>query len=643
MIETIPGVVYIKNISQSILTTMGSNLSLIHLPAQSGKTRKMTDLIQKWRRMIEHQQLQHNVNIIFTSNTKLLAKQTEKRVVDTVDHAEDDDMSDLTEKSSDLSDDDLVSAHDSEDINQSIPSECKTYAWVHEPRVKGCKPTTKSASDLALDIMFETYDNIICCTNSTRTRKTFDLIEILRKMWLRNPLLKKVSIWVDEADCAIRIWKPYVDACRSLGDFIENVIMITATMVPVYKYLESIGVDCWLRVYENTHQPTYHRYVESNILHDFSDDSVIDPMRIETKLSANQKCVSYMERILSSTEVAFNSKWFCPGLKNRTSHEEVCAMLLKRGFNVLILNGNEKEIRYSDMRPALPITDLLEHDLEIATTLNTLYYTTDLCTAPFAVTGHLCVGRGVTFASKRELGEFLFTHAIIPTGYLGGEDAYQLVSRCIGNIKDFKTYVPPVIFIDKGTHEKIIEQEKLAVVLASTLYTVNEDETQLVTGKTINELMGREIITHKATKKMTTRSEKKSVPVTKPDGLAKYRVYGTIEDVMAACKILKYKGVHKPRDTSKDAFGRYMTSLNSKKEAASLEKARTRAKNTRAYGTHDKGKGVTYTWRTYLPCYVNLNDVSSLVFVFIIRPDEASDEAKLKELDDSVLCLEHYM
>ena len=615
---------------------MGNNLSLIHLPAQSGKTRKMTDLIQKWRGVIAHEQMQHNVNIIFTSNTKLLAKQTEKRVIDTVDNV-DDDLSDITEKSTDLSDDDLVSTHESEDLNQSIPLECKTYAWIHEPRVKGCKPTTKSVNDLVVDLMKKKYDNIICCTNSTRTRKAFELITSLREMWLLGCLHKRVSIWVDEADCAINIWKMYVNTCRELGDFIEQVIMITATMVPVYKYLGSIHVECRLRVYENTHQPTYHKYTDSIIVQNHHEEpGSRDSTIIEPRLSQNQKCVYYIDRILGSVEIPANSKWFCPGLKNKASHEEVCELLLNRGFNVLILNAQTKEIRYADKRPALQIMDMLNHDLEIAVTLNELYYTTDLCGSPFAVTGNLCVGRGVTFASKRERGEFIFTHAIIPNGYSTGEDAYQLVSRCIGNIKEFTNYYPPVIYIDKGTHDKIIEQENLAVSLASTLYMVNDEETQTVTKETINNLVGREIITHLDEVPQRPKRERKSkdVPTSRPDEPPAYRIYQTQDEVMAASKLLGYKSVHKLRETSTDSAGRYLTSLNSKKEVASLERAVMKVPT--AYGTN---KGIT--WRTYLPCYLNVNDVNSLLFVFIIRPDDVKDINKIKRLDETIPSLSY--
>ena len=58
-----------------------------------------------------------------------------------------------------------------------------------------------------------------------------------------------------------------------------------------------------------------------------------------------------------------------------------------------------------------------------------------------------------------------------------------------------------------------------------------------------------------------------------------------------------------------------MTSLNRKKEVVSLAQAISKVPT--AYGTNN-GK---VTWRTYLPCYENTDDKTTLRFVVIIRPD----------------------
>lgn len=460
---------------------MGNNLSLIHLPAQSGKTKKMTDLIVRWQALTRHENSENNLNVIFTSNTKLLVKQTKKRVSRDVDHAKDtearsrsrseeetDYMSDLTEE-----DDTTVTSLGCED-NEHDETADRTIAWVHEANKN--KPKSKDVNALFADIIGEDlYDNIICCSNVARVKRVFELLTKLNAAGKRGRFPKRVSIWIDEADACIKIWKKHMRELSLMGDFIATVVMITATMLPVYKCLASKGITCNLRVYENTHAAVYHKYSESEICHEHSESA--------------GNAVAYVAQILTTFPTEPGVKLFCPADKRKTSHEQVCDLLMKKDFNVLILNGDTKEIRYADGRQPTQIMDNLEDledDLEIAKILNHIYFSNELFRAPFAVTGHLCIGRGITFMSQEAAGEFIFTHGIIPD-ISSGEEAYQIVSRCSGNIKEFETYWPPKIFISPKMHAKIMEQERCAIILAANLYVENT-ETVVVTQGDINSI-----------------------------------------------------------------------------------------------------------------------------------------------------------
>jgi hypothetical protein len=482
---------------------MGNNLSLIHLPAQSGKTRKMTDLINKWKGIIKLQGLEHNLNIIFTSNTKLLAKQTKNRVVEHVDNAE---LSlsreeEFSDNISEITDDNITVSSLGCDNDDYDETGSRTLAWVHETK-KGAKGKSKDVNALSTEIGLEDlYDNIICCSNATRVKRVFELLTKLNKAHKSGRFPKRISIWIDEADACMNIWKKYIGKYPEFGSFIESIVMITATMLPVYKYMASNQIDCNLRVYQSTHLPMYHKYSESNICHEYSEHAGV--------------AVEFITRILDSVEIPQTSKWFCPGNKQKSSHEEVCSILLLKGFNVLILNGDKKEIRYSDGRPPTQIMERLEDDLEIAKTLNYIYYSNHLFNQPFAVTGNLCIGRGITFVSHEPLGEFIFTHGIIPD-ISNGEEAYQLVSRCLGNIKGFDTYSPPCIFISPKMNVKILEQERFAIELAAKFYTENE-EIVTITPTQINEFIGREIISANdetgGRKKRGENSQEGAIPV----------------------------------------------------------------------------------------------------------------------------------
>lgn len=80
------------------------------------------------------------------------------------------------------------------------------------------------------------------------------------------------------------------------------------------------------------------------------------------------------------------------------------------------------------------------------------------------------------------------------------------------------------------------------------------------------------------------------------------------------CLELEYKGLRNP--FNKDDEGFYKTLLNKKSEKISLKQA-IEARN-RSYG-HNKNK--EKIWRIYLPCYKEMNDNSSLVYLLIIKPE----------------------
>lgn len=447
---------------------MGSTISLIHLPAQSGKTRKMTELINKWKNLIDFTGTSsENINIIFTSNTKLLTKQTANRIHQDVDSIGD--LSDLSEED----DDESISI--SMDVKER---ESKTIAWIHNTK------KTLSVNDVFAKVTSDDDDeinNIICCTNKSRMKLVLELLVKLNKKFIRRNFNKNVNIWIDEADACIKVWNNYIQQCEELIDskFLQNIVLVTATMVPVYKHLHSIQIDPRLRMYENTHAPVYHKYSESEIYHEFS--------------AMAQNSENHLRNILIKKPEIINAgtRLFCPGNKTKKSHEINCEILIEAGFNVLILNGTSKEFRLFD-GTIIDISEYLETDLEVSKTLNKLYYEYGLFNQPFAVTGNLCIGRGITFASKIDENEFVFTHGIIPD-VSNGDEGYQMVARCCGNIKKFDSYHKPVIYVSEKTDLLIRQQENLAVEFAKKFFQGEEDSMIKVTRDMLKEAIGDDV------------------------------------------------------------------------------------------------------------------------------------------------------
>jgi len=501
---------------------MGSSLSLIHLPAQSGKTRKMTELINRWKDIIDYTDHNSgNINIIFTSNTKLLAKQTAGRICKEVDG----ELSDLSEDESTISIDMDI------DISEK---ESKTIAWISNSNKTIKKKTVADVfMKITSDDDNDEINNIICCTNKIRMKNVWELLTALNKKFIKRNFNKCVNIWIDEADSCIKLWNHYMEKCEEFVEskLINKIVLISATMVPVYKHLHQVGIDPDLRTYENTHASVYHKYSESEFCHDFSV----------------KRACTQLETILENRPeiVKAGTRLFCPGNKAKSSHEEVCDILLKQGFNVLILNGEHKEIRFCDGRPVIKIADLLEVDLEVSKTLNRLYHDNELSESPFAVTGNLCIGRGITFASQIDGREFIFTHGIIPE-VANGDEGYQMVARCCGNIKEYATYKEPKIYVSQKTHELILQQENLAVEFAKKIFKDDEENPVEPTIKVTREMLKNAIGKDAAEERREKKEEKvKNLKFIIGDT----NEFASLDEANTFCMKIK-KGAHKEKEES---------------------------------------------------------------------------------------------
>jgi hypothetical protein len=144
----------------------------------------------------------------------------------------------------------------------------------------------------------------------------------------------------------------------------------------------------------------------------------------------------------------------------------------KYGFAVLIINGTHKEIRL----PTGDIIDLREfltakHDEtpnEFNTILACKYEELNLKRFPLAITGYMCVERGVTFQTVPIEGlhdGFLFDYAIIAP-ILDGAEAYQTMARVFGNTGNSPHYKAVDIYTNCGTFSRVRREEKIAMNIA---------------------------------------------------------------------------------------------------------------------------------------------------------------------------------
>jgi hypothetical protein len=538
----------------------------------------MTELINRWKQIIDYTgNSTDSINVIFTSNTKLLTKQTAGRIQTDVDN-----ISQISDLSGDDDDDFTIDM----DVKEK---ESKTLAWISSAKKVSVNDVfTKVTSD---DDENE-INNIICCTNKSRMKNVWELLTMLNKKFLKRNFNKRVNIWIDEADACIKIWEAYMTMCEDLIDtkFIQNIVLVTATMVPVYKRLHTFGIEPNLRTYENTHASVYHKYSESELCHEFSENAKYAVVQLKSVIEHNPELVCAGTRL------------FCPGNKTKMSHSEMCDELLTNGFNVLLLNGAHKEIRFCDGRPAIEIAELLETDLEVSKTLNRLYFEHELFNRPFAVTGNLCIGRGITFASQIDGREFLFTHGIIPEA-ANGDEGYQMVARCCGNIKGHASYHVPKIFVSERTDALIRQQENLAVDFARSFFREGEEECMVkVTRGMLKDAIGPDVREEREERRQERVENLKFI-------MGSMEEFASLEEANQFCKKIK-KGARMDKEDM------YRNATTGEFECSTT--------GARKKFTYDEFMNETSTWN--VASNLNMKDLMSGKVSKVIKPVYRGDE-----------------
>jgi hypothetical protein len=423
----------------------------MYLPAQSGKTRKMTELMNRWDSILELEGNLDHINIVFTSNNRLLTKQTMKRVVLATE-------GDTTSEVSEISDGESETDNFNGIVQDSSESK-RTIAWISGGGAK------IDANRIDEKIRCGDIDNVICCTNKQRMTHVISLLGLLKNKRdsnpKNNPLWNRtINIWIDEADACMRLWTKQLKNINKFDSLINKIVLISATMSPVIRYFHKNGIECNLRVYPTTYAECYVRFSDCNITHTYSD--------------TNQSAIDHICAVLDRVPALPGSRWFCPGAVKKTSHDDIAAELLRRGFNVLILNGDRKQLLFADSRcPPVDIMETLTDDIELSDAIRTLYFDHQLDSAPFAATGNMCISRGITFASKKDHFEFLFTHGII-SDIGSAEEIYQMVARCLGNFREFDTFTNPELYMTERVASKIANQEHLAIELSRRYYNGND-------------------------------------------------------------------------------------------------------------------------------------------------------------------------
>lgn len=376
---------------------------LICKPEQSGKTFIMIQkIINDLRSPVPGKTV---INFILCDNNLLLTKQTCTRV--------------------------------SKDLNEFMVGK-ETYLEFSSHK----RTAYHDAVSVAGAITTKGISNILCCTNGKRIDDLYSLISDLNNsQFTQNKLHFK--IWLDEADK----FTGFIDTTlKPLVDTYENidVYCITATAKKLfnrYHYMNVLPI-------ENTTSPEYHGW----------EDNIIRTIDIDTR------CELFVEHVLTnvaSEKALPGTKWFIPGKVKKSSHEEIKNICIDKGFAVFIVNGNGIILYMPETRETIKYKKDEEFNIKILK----IYEEKNLSRYPLAITGNICIGRGISIISP----EFMFDFGIL-SECSNQQEASQNSGRLKGNIKNWPSYKKSEVFTTEKFNEIAIEWEMKSRQLAQLAF-----------------------------------------------------------------------------------------------------------------------------------------------------------------------------
>jgi len=406
-----------------------SKCTLICKPEQSGKTFVMIQqIIRDLEEPVEGKKI---VNIILCDNNLLLTKQTGERV-----------KNDLSEFSVDG------------DLYLELSSAKRT--------------TYHTADSVVGALVTKPVKNVLCCANGVRVDDIYSIIDGLDGVKEGSGAEFFFKVWLDEADKFI----PFINQTFKGLLRRPNVQLycITATPKALFKEYTSMNV---LPI-ENTTSEEYHGWADNKLT--LIDDSVpTGPAFVKHVLDTRQ------ELIVAGT------KWFIPASYTKDSHEEVKKVCVEMGFAVLVVNGDGLSL-------TIPYTKELiiyKKDDELHVKIQEMYEKHSLNSFPFAITGNICISRGISIMSEpsEESEGFMLDYGILSI-CSNQQEASQNSGRLKGNIKGWRSYKPPVVFTTKRFNDVAEEWESKSRGLAELAFKLDAEGKSTVITKTEFKTLG---------------------------------------------------------------------------------------------------------------------------------------------------------
>ena len=145
-----------------------------------------------------------------------------------------------------------------------------------------------------------------------------------------------------------------------------------------------------------------------------------------------------------------------------------------------------------------------------------IYKKKNIARFPVAVTGNICVGRGISIMSE----DFIFDHGIL-SNCANKNEASQNAGRLKGNMKNWPNYKPPTVFTTKELNRVANEWEEKSRRLAELAFEKQESgDSTIITNEEQKDITRRKINVDKflTFKEACEFIKKKDGPISAPKG-----------------------------------------------------------------------------------------------------------------------------
>lgn len=399
---------------------------LICKPEQSGKTFIMIQQIIK--DLEEPTEGKTVINFIFCDNSLLLTKQTSTRV-----------QNDITPFT----------------INEENYIEFSS---------RNDGSAQRNAGAVISKIIMNDIRNVICCTNGKRVS---DISTIIHDFNASPHTTGKFEfkIWLDEAD---KFTNFIAKTFRPLVHQNDNVQLYFLTATP--KSLFDKYGDLNVFPLESTTSPNYHGWKDNH------------KIILEKESGTTEEFIQDVLTNVVSESPKPGSKWYIPASTKKVTHEIVRSILLIKGFAVFVVNGDGLALSIpGEGRTCEKKTE------ELNTQMLRMYREKNVARFPVAVTGNICVGRGISIMSP----EFIFDYGILSNCAKKAE-ASQNAGRLKSNMKHWPNYKPPTVFTTAKFDKVATEWEEKSRRLATLAFDKQQGGEKPVISKPEFKEIGNE-------------------------------------------------------------------------------------------------------------------------------------------------------